>query len=87
MTLKIDKLGRVVFPKRLRERLGLKPDTQLEAVEQLGGVLLRPVGQRPSMVQVNGLWVHEGTAEAGTQWERLLDDVREERIQAVLKSS
>jgi AbrB family looped-hinge helix DNA binding protein len=32
MELRIDKAGRVVIPKPLRERLGFKPDTELEAV-------------------------------------------------------
>jgi AbrB family looped-hinge helix DNA binding protein len=56
MTLRIDKAGRIVVPKPLRERFGLKPDTELEAVEQSDGVLLRPVEQRLSMIQVDGLW-------------------------------
>ena len=86
MGLRMDRSGRIVFPKRLRERLGLKPDTELEAVEQSGGVLLRPLRQQPSMIQVNGLWVHRGKAEPGGSWERVLDDVREERIHAVLKA-
>lgn len=85
MTIKIDKAGRIVFPKRLRQRLGIKPDTELEAVEQLGGVLLRPVEPQPSMIQVDGLWVHQGTAEPGANWDRVLEDMREERIQSVLK--
>jgi AbrB family looped-hinge helix DNA binding protein len=86
MTLKMDKAGRIVFPKRLRERLGLKPDMELEAVEESGGVLLRLVEQQPSMVKVDGLWVHRGTAAPGGNWGRVLDDVREERIQSVLKA-
>ena len=86
MTLKMDKSGRVVFPKRLRERLGLKPDMELEAVEKPGGVLLRLVEQQPSMGQVDGLWVHRGTAAPDVNWGRVLDDVREERIQSVLKA-
>ena len=86
MTLRMDKSGRIIFPKRLRERLGLEPDAELEAVEQPGGVLLRPVEQQPSMAQVDGLWVHGGEAEPGANWERVLDGAREERIQSVLKA-
>ena len=86
MTVKMDKSGRMVFPKRLRERLGLKPDERLEVVEQRGGVLLRPVDQEPSLVRVDGLWVHRGTAEPSANWDRVLGDVREERIQSVLKA-
>jgi AbrB family looped-hinge helix DNA binding protein len=86
MELRIDKAGRIVVPKPLRERLGFKPDTELEAIEQPEGVLLKRVEQRPSMVKVDGLWVHQGTAEPGANWERILDDVREERIESVLKA-
>jgi AbrB family looped-hinge helix DNA binding protein len=85
MEIRIDKAGRIVVPKPLRERLGFKPDTELEAIEQPEGVLLKRVEPRPSMVKVDGLWVHQGNAEPGTNWERILDDVREERIESVLK--
>ena len=86
MTLKIDKSGRIVVPKPLRDRLGLKPDTELEVLEQPGGVLLRPVEQKPSMLRVDGLWVHQGIAQPGANWDRALEDLREERIQSVLKA-
>ena len=86
MELRIDKAGRIVVPKPLRERLGFKPDTELEAIEQPEGVLLKRVQQRPSMVKVDGLWVHQGSAEPGANWERILEDVREERIESVLKA-
>jgi len=85
MKLRMDKSGRVVFPKPLRKRLGLVSEIELEAVEQPGGVLLRPVMQQPSMIQVDGLWIHQGAAEPGANWEHVLDDVREERVQTVLK--
>jgi len=86
MELRIDKAGRIVVPKPLRERLGFKPDTGLVAIEQSGGVLLKRVEQRPSMVKADGLWVHQGSAEPGANWERILEDVREERIESVLKA-
>ena len=86
MELKIDKAGRIVVPKPLRERLGFKPDTELEAVEQPDGVLLKRIQERPSMVKVDGLWVHQGSPEPGANWARILDDVREERIESVLKT-
>jgi len=86
MALRIDKAGRIVVPKRLRERLGFKANTELEAIEQPGGVLLKRVEQRPAMVKVDGLWVHQGSAEPGANWERALKDVREKRIESVLKA-
>jgi AbrB family looped-hinge helix DNA binding protein len=86
MALRIDKAGRIVVPKPLRERLGFKPDTELEAIERPEGVLLKRVEQRPSMAKVDGLWVHQGSAEPGANWERILEDVREGRIESVLKA-
>lgn len=86
MELRIDKAGRVVIPKPLRERLGFKPDTELEAVEQPEGVLLKRIAQRPSMIKVDGLWVHQGSPEAGANWSRILDEVREERSDCLLKA-
>jgi AbrB family looped-hinge helix DNA binding protein len=85
MEIRIDKAGRIVVPKPLRERLGLKPDTQLEAIEQSGGVLLKPVEQRPSMTRVDGLWVHQGRAEPGANWD-VVEDVRAERLDSLLKA-
>lgn len=75
MVVKIDKSGRIVVPKPLRDRLGLKPDMELEVHEHADGVLLR--------VHVDGLWVHQGTAPANTDWVRVLEDVRDERLRAV----
>jgi AbrB family looped-hinge helix DNA binding protein len=86
MKVKIDRSGRIVVPKPLRERLGLNPNAELEAVEQPGGLLLRPVAQRPSMIKVNGRWVHRGVPEQGANWDRVIDEVREERIASILKS-
>lgn len=87
MHLKIDQAGRIVVPKPMRDRLGLRPNTELEIVEQAGGLLLRPVESRPALVRrENGLLVHQGVAEPGADLTRVLDDVREERIQSILKS-
>jgi AbrB family looped-hinge helix DNA binding protein len=86
MHVRIDKAGRIVVPKPMRERLGLHPDTELEAIEQPAGVLLKRIEQRPSMIKVDGLWVHQGNADPGANWERILADVREERTKSVLKA-
>jgi AbrB family looped-hinge helix DNA binding protein len=86
MEVRIDKAGRIVVPKPLRERLGFRPDTELEAIEQHEGVFLKRVEQRPSMVKVDGLWVHQGNADPGANWERILENVREERVESALKT-
>jgi AbrB family looped-hinge helix DNA binding protein len=85
MKLRIDRSGRIVVPKPLRKKLGLHPDQELELLEQPNGVLLRPVKQEPSLVKVGGVLVHQGVVEPNVNWDRLIDDVREERIQGLLK--
>jgi AbrB family looped-hinge helix DNA binding protein len=86
MNLRIDKSGRIVVPKSLRDRLGLKPDMELELLERADGLLLRLIEQRPSMLKVDGLWVHQGTPSPEANWEQVLDEVRGERIDAILKA-
>ena len=85
MKLKIDKAGRIVVPKPLRERLGFQPDTLLTAVEQPDGVLIQRVAEKPSMALIDGLWVHQGSAEPTANWARVVENVRDERIESILK--
>jgi AbrB family looped-hinge helix DNA binding protein len=84
MTIRMDKSGRIVLPKVIRERFGLTPDLELEVVEQPNGVLLRRREDHPSMIKVDGLWIHQGTPQPGAQWDRLVDDVRDDRAQSIL---
>ncbi len=86
MDVKIDKAGRIVVPKSLRERLGFRPDTELRAIEQPDGVLLKRVEERPSMTRADGLWLHRGVPEPRANWDRVLEDMREERIESVLNA-
>jgi len=79
MNVKIDKLGRIVLPKPLRQRYSLRPGTELEVTERAGEVLLRPASQKPSMVKIRGWWVHQGVAEPGLDWSRIVEQVREDR--------
>ena len=59
--LTIDKSGRIVVPKPLRERLGLKPGTELEVLDQPGGVLLRTVEERPALVKIDEVTRYDRT--------------------------
>jgi AbrB family looped-hinge helix DNA binding protein len=86
MTLTIDKSGRIVVPKSLRERLGLKPGTELEVLEHNDGICLRILEQQPALVKIDGLWVHRGVSQTGANWERVVERVRDERIDSVLKT-
>jgi AbrB family looped-hinge helix DNA binding protein len=80
MTLKIDKAGRVVLPKPIRDRLGLHAGSDLEVEETPDGVTLKPSARQPSMIKKQGLWVHTGKVPAGFDIAQAIRDDREERI-------
>ena len=80
MTLKIDKAGRVILPKPVRDRLGLHEGSDLEVLETPGGIILKPAECRPSMVKKLGLWVHTGKLPPGFEIVQAIRDDREERI-------
>jgi AbrB family looped-hinge helix DNA binding protein len=80
MTIKIDKAGRIVLPKPVRERFQLREGSELVIEEGSDGVTLKPVGQRSSMVQEKGMWVHLGKVPRGFDWGKVVESVREERI-------
>jgi AbrB family looped-hinge helix DNA binding protein len=83
-TLKIDKSGRIVVPKRLRDRLGIQAEAELELTAQSDGILVRVVNEDSALVKVDGLWVHRGSTRPDANWERVIDDIRDERIASVL---
>jgi AbrB family looped-hinge helix DNA binding protein len=80
MTVRIDKAGRVVLPKPLRDRLGLHEGSDLEIQEIPEGVILKPAGRQPTMVKKQGLWVHTGSIPHGFDIVKAIRDDREERI-------
>jgi AbrB family looped-hinge helix DNA binding protein len=79
MTLKIDKAGRVILPKPVRDRLGLHAGSDLEIQETPDGVVLRAADRRPSMVKKGRFWVHTGELPPGYDILKAIDDDREER--------
>jgi AbrB family looped-hinge helix DNA binding protein len=80
MTLKIDKAGRVVLPKPVRDRLGLHAGSDLEIRETAEGVVLTPVEQKPSLVKEGRFLVHTGDLPPGYDILKAIDEDRDERM-------
>ena len=59
MKATIDKAGRVVIPKAIRERAGLRPGMELEVLMENGRVALEPQVPKGRIVYVRGLPVWE----------------------------
>jgi AbrB family looped-hinge helix DNA binding protein len=81
MRVTIDRAGRVVIPKQLRDELGLSPDTPLE-IEAVAGHLELSAPQQPPRVAEgpNGPVVaRTGTPISDEDVRRVLEAARERR--------
>lgn len=53
MEVTIDSLGRILIPKKIREKLGLDPQTRLELKVDEGGIRLDPKGSDVELVETD----------------------------------
>jgi AbrB family looped-hinge helix DNA binding protein len=79
MTLKIDKAGRIVVPRQLRDRLGFRAGMDLDVSETAEGMILRRVSEKPEVIEEDGFLVHQGVAPRGFDWDRHIEEQREDR--------
>jgi AbrB family looped-hinge helix DNA binding protein len=84
MELSIDKFGRVVIPKKLREHLGVGAGLKVEVKEAPDGILLRPVRRESGLMMKDGVLIHRGSGkESHIDWDKLVEEDREERIRHI----
>ena len=80
MTVTLDKAGRVVLPKTLRDQLHLESGDQLELESEGERVTLRPVRSASPLRKEQGVWVfRSGRKIAASATDKLLSDLREGR--------
>jgi AbrB family looped-hinge helix DNA binding protein len=84
MTLKIDKAGRVILPKPMRDRLGLREGSDLEIEETAGGIVLKPAERRPSLIKIGSFLVHSGELPPGYDVLKAIEEDREEQTRKAL---
>lgn len=78
--LTIDKAGRVILPKRLRDALQLGAGDALELETDGDRITLRPVRPRPALEKEHGIWVfRSGEPLAASVADETLRQVREGR--------
>jgi AbrB family looped-hinge helix DNA binding protein len=84
-TLTIDKAGRVVLPKPVREELQLAPGDGLELESSEDRIVLRPSRGNGRIYKKHGVWVFHGGAPLPADIvEKTLRRVRLEREQRFL---
>jgi AbrB family looped-hinge helix DNA binding protein len=78
--LVIDKAGRVVIPKALREALHLGPGDALEMESAGEQITLRPVRGTGPLTKEHGVWVfYTGQPLLASNTDETLQQIREER--------
>jgi AbrB family looped-hinge helix DNA binding protein len=78
--LVIDKAGRIVIPKPLREELRLEPGDTLEMEKTGEQITLRPVRGTGPLTKEQGVWVfHTGRPLSASATDEMLRQIREER--------
>jgi AbrB family looped-hinge helix DNA binding protein len=86
-TVTIDKAGRLVLPKPMRDALRLKPGATLEIQQNGDSITLRPPHPRAELVKKNGMWVLKCREPLNVSAMDLIAQSREDRIQTLIRRS
>jgi AbrB family looped-hinge helix DNA binding protein len=84
-TLTIDKAGRIVLPKPLREELQLEPGDSLEVNTKGEEITLRPIRGNSPLKKKHGVWVFQaGQPLAEDVVDKTVREVRRDREELIL---
>jgi len=78
MQASVDRFGRIVIPKRVRDDLGLRPGSVLRVEQREGEVCLVPLEEEPGLTVKEGVLVYGGQARGDL--EAAVAEVRQERL-------
>ncbi len=81
-TISVDRAGRVVLPKEVRDKLRLKAGDELLVEETGEQIVLRPVRAQATLRKERGVWVYPGGRRGKFSAESLqerIDALREKR--------
>jgi AbrB family looped-hinge helix DNA binding protein len=84
-TVSIDKAGRLVLPKPIRDKLGLEAGDSLAIESEGDEITLRPVRPQSTMIKVCGIWVHNGELPRDFDIVEFINQEREKRAREFLE--
>ena len=80
VTVTLDKAGRVVIPKTLRDELHLEPGDALELETEGDRVILRPIHSATPLRKERGVWVFHGRDKLSQlEADKLVHEARQQR--------
>jgi AbrB family looped-hinge helix DNA binding protein len=83
--LTLDKAGRIVLPKPLRDELRLEPGDTLEIESSSDEITLRPTRGQAQLRKKHGVWVYRsGEPLSQETVDRTVQEVRQERENHIL---
>ena len=74
MVTTLDKFGRIIIPKRFRERLGINFGTALNISEENNRIVIEAVQEKEPVIDKNGILVFTGKLD-----DKAIDIIRNER--------
>lgn len=77
--IQIDRFGRVVLPKKLRERLGFRAGTEFKVEETDDAILLKPVVPKAEVVDVGGWLVLKSSGKKKISLEETFKAIEDSR--------
>ena len=84
--LTLDRYGRIVIPKALREEMNLGPGDTLLLESKGAEITLRPFRQEAPLRKEQGVWVYQGES-ADLSIPEFIDGQRQERLQQLAVAS
>jgi AbrB family looped-hinge helix DNA binding protein len=85
-TAEIDKAGRLVVPKKMRDALHLVPGTRLVLKQKGEAIIMQPESKPRGLYRKNGMLVYEFGRPLPPDHVDWLDQAREERSEAIMGS-
>jgi len=81
----LDRFGRILIPKKIREDLDLKPGTQMRIEETDRTIILKPVRGEPNLILKDGVLVYSGTPMGDL--ESAIEKHREDRAKSLYENA
>jgi len=81
----VDKAGRLVLPKAVRDEMRISPGDALELHTSENNIVLRPARSQHRLYKKNGIWVlHTGSPVTTETVRDTIREIREERENQIL---